>query len=112
MDKLAYISTRSFEEMKGMDTSGLRSNFHLPEVFVPGSVSGYYIAEDRMMVLGAMPTNGSLALPVFHDFTKSSYLLERRELGIINVGGSGKVVATTLPEPPTLMIPNSRRSSK
>lgn len=93
MEKLQYISTRSFEEMKGMDTAGLRSNFHLPEVFVPGSVSGYYIAEDRMMVLGAMPTSGSLSLPVFNDFTKSAFLLERRELGIINVGGNGKVTA-------------------
>ncbi|MEY3436715.1 MAG: hypothetical protein RL335_1171 [Bacteroidota bacterium] len=93
MEKLQYISTRSFEEMKLMDTSALRSNFHLPEVFVSGDVSGYYIAEDRMIVLGAVPLQRDLLLPVFHDFTKSAYLLERRELGIINVGGPGKVVA-------------------
>lgn len=76
-----------------MDTSGLRGNFHLPQVFVPGSFAGYYIAEDRMMVMGAVPLADALSLPVYHDLTKAAFLLERRELGIINVGGPGSVTA-------------------
>ena len=93
MEKLQYISTRSFEEMKGMDTAALRAGFHLPAVFVPGIFSGYYVAEDRMIVMGAVPLGASLSLPAFTEFTKASFLLDRRELGIINVGGAGTVVA-------------------
>lgn len=93
MEKLHYISTISFNEMKGMDTSSLRSHFHLPAIFVEGDISGYYIAEDRMIVLGVVPLQQTISLPAFHDFTKAAFLLERRELGIINVGGPGKVEA-------------------
>ena len=45
-----------------------------------------------MVLGGAKPVNGSLKLGTY-DALKSEYFLERREIGIINVAGAGKVVA-------------------
>jgi 4-deoxy-L-threo-5-hexosulose-uronate ketol-isomerase len=52
-----------------------------------------YSHHDRFIVGGVKPTHaGEVKLETFNDL-KSSYFLERRELGIINVGGTGMVRA-------------------
>jgi len=58
---------------------------------VAGELNGVYSHYDRMITLGAIPVIETLKLPNFHDYTKQENFLDRREIGIINVGGSGFV---------------------
>ncbi|GAB3529464.1 5-dehydro-4-deoxy-D-glucuronate isomerase [Pontibacter brevis] len=79
-------------ETKQMDTEALRENFLIEEVFTPDSVNLTYTMYDRYMAGGAMPVEGPVALEPT-DILKADYFLERREMGIINVGGAGAVRA-------------------
>jgi 4-deoxy-L-threo-5-hexosulose-uronate ketol-isomerase len=78
-------------EVKTFDTDKLRANFLLSDIMVPGEIKGVYSHYDRMIVLGAIPTDGAIQLPNFHDFTKQENFLDRREIGIINVGKPGSI---------------------
>ena len=73
-------------------TDELRERFMIAEVMKPGEITATYSMHDRMITLGIVPLKNPLVLPVFEELTKADYFLERRELGIINVGGTGKVV--------------------
>lgn len=79
-------------DVKGYDTGKLRRVFLIEEIFVPDDISLVYSLYDRYMVGGAMPVNKSLKLETPDDL-KASYFLERREIGIINVGGDAEVEA-------------------
>lgn len=82
----------SRREAKGFDTAQLRSNFLMPKVFAPGELTFTYLHYDRMCVIGAMPTAAPLSFgPQHADIVKCATFLERRELGILNVGGPGIV---------------------
>ncbi len=73
-----------------MGTDELRQNFLIEELFVPGRIKLTYAHYDRMIVGGAMPVDGPLALePIKPTGTKS--FLERRELMVVNIGGAGGV---------------------
>lgn len=50
-----------------------------------------YTMHDRMIIMGVNPVSKSLELLALESLTKAEYFLERRELGIINVGGKGSV---------------------
>ncbi|MHA6247161.1 5-dehydro-4-deoxy-D-glucuronate isomerase [Pontibacter sp. CAU 1760] len=89
-EKIRYAVSAG--ETKQMDTSALRENFLIEEVFVPGQVSLTYTMYDRYMAGGAMPVGEPLPLETI-DILKASYFLERREMGIINIGGTGTVQA-------------------
>lgn len=78
-------------EVKTFDTDHLRSNFLISDIMKPGKINGVYSHYDRMITLGAIPLNNGISLPNFHDFTKQENFLDRREIGIINVGGPGDV---------------------
>ena len=78
-------------EVKSFDTNQLRSNFLISDLMVAGELNGVYSHYDRMITLGAIPVIETLKLPNFHDYTKQENFLDRREIGIINVGGSGFV---------------------
>ena len=78
-------------EVKSFDTQLLRSNFLVSDIIVPDQIKGVYSHYDRMITLGAMPVTGNIELPNFHDFTKKANFLDRREIGIINVGGPGSI---------------------
>ncbi len=78
-------------EVKYFDTEKLRSNFLLSNILVSDQIKGVYSHYDRMITLGIVPTINDLELPNFHDFTKQKYFLDRREMGIINVGGPGAI---------------------
>ena len=73
-------------------TADLRDSFLVQDLFVTGEVNATYTHEDRMVVGGAVPGTGQLDLPAFADVLGTESHLERRELGVINVGGSGPVV--------------------
>lgn len=80
------------EYVKTFDTNQLRDHFLIEDLFKPDTIAYTLTMHDRMLVMGVMPSTKELQLPPLEDITKASFLLERRELGIINIGGPGKVV--------------------
>lgn len=79
-------------EGKQMDTASLRSNFLIENLFQDDHVNLTLSHFDRYIVGGAAPKSQKLAMPNPENL-KANYFLERRELGIINVGGKGTVTA-------------------
>lgn len=75
----------------GFGTAELRENFLLPPLFVAGRIQLHYTNYDRMIVGGAMPTSGALALETIKP-AGTDALLARRELIAVNIGGAGAVV--------------------
>ena len=84
MDVREYVNS---EYAKGLDTEDLRRNFLIEDLFVPGEVSMTYSHVDRMIAGGIVPTDKDLSLPVGKELG-TDYFLQRREMGIINIGGS------------------------
>lgn len=76
-------------EVKKMDTQELRDEFLVEKVMTVNDINWVYSHYDRFMVAGVIPEN-SVSLDTV-DELKSEYFLERRELGIINIGGKGAV---------------------
>lgn len=70
----------------------LRANFLVEDLFEQGEVHGVYTHDDRLVVGGAVPGSGQLELPAWSEVLGVASHLERRELGIINVGESGHVL--------------------
>lgn len=79
-------------EAKKMDTDGLRSNFLINKIFEADAVHLVLSHFDRYITGGIMPVKEVLQLSN-PDYLKAEYFLERRELGMINVGGKGTVTA-------------------
>jgi 4-deoxy-L-threo-5-hexosulose-uronate ketol-isomerase len=79
------------DETKGMDTQQLRKNF-LVEIMSDNRVVCTYTHYDRAIIGGAKPIDDTLLLEN-HEELKSNFFLERREIGIINVGNTGQVIA-------------------
>lgn len=80
------------EETKQMDTQQLRKNFLVEKLMQDDSVQLIYSHYDRMIIGGAKPGTKTLQLTA-HPELRAGYFLERRELGIINVGAKGVVTA-------------------
>ena len=78
------------EDVKKYTTNELREHFLIPELFKKGEISLTYTMYDRFIAGGAYPVDKALKLETIDDL-KSENFLDRRELGIINVGGTGKV---------------------
>jgi 4-deoxy-L-threo-5-hexosulose-uronate ketol-isomerase len=79
-------------QIPGMTTSDLRAQYLVPDLFVPGEIRVTYTHHDRIVLGGARPAGAVLTLTEYPEI-RSDYFLEHREMGIINVGGSGTVVA-------------------
>jgi 4-deoxy-L-threo-5-hexosulose-uronate ketol-isomerase len=77
-------------ETEKFSTSQLRENFLVNKLFAPDQIYLTYSMYDRLIVGGAMPASKSLKLESI-PYLKSENFLDRRELGIINVGESGMV---------------------
>lgn len=77
-------------EVKQMDTDLLRKNFLIDKLFEQDAINLTLSHYDRYIAGGVMPVNKSLSLSN-PDYLKASYFLERREMGIINVGGAGSI---------------------
>ncbi|OEK08809.1 5-dehydro-4-deoxy-D-glucuronate isomerase [Flavivirga aquatica] len=77
-------------EVKRMDTTELRDEFLVKNLMVEDGVHWVYSHYDRFMVGGIVPIKKAVSLETV-DALKAQYFLERRELGIINIGGSGVV---------------------
>ena len=79
-------------EMNQMGTEAIRSDFLIEDVFGSDEVKLVYSHFDRYITGGVIPVKGKVFLDTI-DSLKSEFFLERRELGIINVGGKGTVMA-------------------
>lgn len=77
-------------DFKKYDTVKLRNEFLIENIFVPDEITMVYSMYDRYMVGGAMPVKKPLKLETA-DELKALYFLERREMGIINVGGEAEI---------------------
>lgn len=78
------------EDFKNYDTSRLRSHFMMPTVMEQDKINLTYSMYDRLIFGGVVPVEKTMALETI-DPLKAAYFLERRELGVINVGGPGVV---------------------
>lgn len=77
---------------KTMGTSDLRKHFLLEDLFKPGELEVIYTDVDRGIIGSAVPTDKELSLVGTKQETASEYFCERRELGVVNIGGTGSVV--------------------
>lgn len=80
------------KETSTMNTQQLRENFLLQDLMQPGNIKLVYSHFDRMIIGGVVPATAAIELPNEGEL-KASFFLERRETGIINVGGKGTVTA-------------------
>lgn len=81
----------SQNEYKTMDTEALREHFLLDDLFVAGELTLTYCEIERAIVGAAVPTSQVLSLGVTKALA-SNYFCERRELGVLNVGGKGTII--------------------
>ncbi|MBC7567963.1 MAG: 5-dehydro-4-deoxy-D-glucuronate isomerase [Pedobacter sp.] len=82
-------------EVKQMDTSSLRRNFLINNLFESEKINLTLSHYDRYIAGGVMPVKDIVRL-TNPDYLKANYFLERREMGIINVGGEGAVIVDGL----------------
>ena len=79
------------DDSKKYDTEALRKNYLIEKVFVKDEIALTYSYQGRMIAGGAMPVDKELTLGSTKELG-TEYFLERREMGMINVGGKGTVV--------------------
>ena len=79
------------EDSKHYTTEELRKHYLIEKVFIEDEVNLVYSHVDRVIAGGITPVKKSLKLEGCKELG-SEYFLERRELGVINIGGDGKVV--------------------
>jgi 4-deoxy-L-threo-5-hexosulose-uronate ketol-isomerase len=79
-----------------MTTEELRKTFLIDDLFHPGEIGLTYVDLDRTVIGSAVPTSKPLFLPT-DDSLKASYFTERRELGVLNIGGAGVVKVNGVP---------------
>ena len=77
---------------KILNTQQLRESFLIADIFQPDQIRLCYTHYDRLIIGGANPVQKPLGLESFNSL-KSDFFLQRREIGIINVGKSGAVIA-------------------
>ncbi len=76
-----------------LDTAELRDHFLMENLFVEGGLNLIYSSLDRLIVGGVWPAAGeSVALEADSRSIGADFFLERRELGVINIGGRGEVL--------------------
>lgn len=79
-----------YDDVKHYDTEQLRKHFLVEDIFVAGEMKLVYSHNDRIIFGGIMPTTSALKLEGSKELA-SEYFLQRRELGVINIGGDGFV---------------------
>jgi 4-deoxy-L-threo-5-hexosulose-uronate ketol-isomerase len=100
------------QQITTFDTSDLRAHYLVENLFVPGEINSCYTHHDRIVIGGAAPTGEPLPLTTF-DELRAEFFLANRELGIVNIGGTGTVTAGgetyTLPNGACLYIGRGTR---
>jgi 4-deoxy-L-threo-5-hexosulose-uronate ketol-isomerase len=78
------------EHIPGMDTTELRDRYLVQDLFVDDEVRALYTHHDRIVLVGISPVTKALELKTFPEI-RSDFFFERREGGIVNIGGTGTV---------------------
>ncbi len=78
------------DDVKNYDTEQLRSRFMMPKVMEENKINLTYSMYDRLIFGGVVPVGKAVVLETIEPL-KAEYFLERRELGVINIGGDGIV---------------------
>ncbi|MFK7801320.1 MAG: 5-dehydro-4-deoxy-D-glucuronate isomerase [Anaerolineae bacterium] len=78
-------------QVERMTTEELRTNFLISNLFKSGELCLVYSHIDRVIVGGAVPMETAVILEADKHELAADYFLERREIGIINIGGTGKI---------------------
>ncbi|NIZ12312.1 5-dehydro-4-deoxy-D-glucuronate isomerase [Phaeobacter sp. HF9A] len=94
---MLYVETRHAihpDHAKGMDTAALRQHFLTEDMFQDGQIRLVYSHYDRFTIGGAVPAGGTLTLDKVEE-TRTDSFLERREMGIVNIGAPGTVTAAS-----------------
>jgi len=78
------------QETASLNSQGLRDHFLIENVCAPAALQLVYSHYDRVIIGGVSPLGEGVVLPNY-DALKSEYFLERREMGVINVGGEGSI---------------------
>ena len=82
------------EHARTLDTSGLRRHFLVEDLFKPEEATLTYSQIDRIIVGGIHPVRETVSFaPELGRHTGTDYFLQRRELGLINIGGDALVTA-------------------
>ena len=92
---MTFVETRHAvhaDHAKGMDTETLRRHFLTEGLFAPGEIRLVYTHYDRFVVGAAIPDGAPLVLDRIAE-TRTATFLERREMGIVNIGAPGRVEA-------------------
>ena len=82
-------------DVKRYTTEDLRNEFLIQNLYKEDQVVSIYSHVDRMVVLGICPVHEQLPITKGIDVWKefgTDYFLERREAGVFNIGGNGKIV--------------------
>lgn len=83
-------------DVKRYTTEELRNEFLITGLYSPDEVVAVYSHVDRMVTLGCMPVNEEVpidkGIDIWHNFG-TQFFLERREIGIFNLGGEGVIRA-------------------
>jgi len=85
MEIRTYSSPR---DVKTYDTTRLREEFLIDDLFQADEIKLVYSYIDRIITGSAVPVNKELKLTA-GDELRAEYFLERREMGVINIGGKG-----------------------
>jgi 4-deoxy-L-threo-5-hexosulose-uronate ketol-isomerase len=80
------------DDVKQYDTRKLREHFLINHLFSVNEINLVYSHFDRFITGGLVPIEQELVLETIEPL-KSQYFLERREIGIINIGGKGIVIS-------------------
>ena len=81
-------------DVKRYTTEELRKEFLIENLYLADSVVAVYSHVDRMVTLGCMPVNETVSIDKGIDIWANfgtHYFLERREIGIFNIGGAGSI---------------------
>lgn len=78
------------KDVKHYTTERLREEFLIQNLFTPDEIRLVYSHIDRIITGAATPVNKKLELTA-GDELRAQYFLQRRELGVINIGGAGKI---------------------
>ncbi|MCI5904677.1 MAG: 5-dehydro-4-deoxy-D-glucuronate isomerase [Oscillospiraceae bacterium] len=78
------------KDVKHYDTERLREEFLISDLFGVNEIKTVYSHIDRIIVGSAVPSGKALVLTA-GDEIRAEYFLQRREMGVINIGGKGKI---------------------
>ena len=90
MQEMETRYTHSPADIRHYSTEQLRNEFLVEKIFVPGTIQLTYTHNDRMIFGGVTPTDQPLEIQLSKELGVE-YFLERRELGVINIGGAGTI---------------------